>query len=232
MPGKVVFNMAENKETRSSALHIRSKRNIFAPTERATVEKMLEEPKRHPGESLMKNMAVAAALVLCVVTLRTGAIPSLSEATDLVMTAATDQTLLDDQLGKLSFVSAMFPEAVLVFGEHSEPLALPVSGGVINHCWSEEEPYVSWTTNSHQISSATDGEVMGVYHGNGAERIIEVMSANGMRCYYGNIASAFVETGDYVETGASIGTLLTGADFVFEVRKDGRSVDPSLLLSR
>ena len=185
-----------------------------------------EQLRRKPGEELLKNMAVAAALVLCAITLRGGALPQATDVTDAVMTAVTGDTLLDDQLGKLSFVSALFPEATLVFGQTSteESLALPVSGGAVVHAWSEEEPYMAWRTSSARITSSMDGEVIGVYHGNGEERLVQVLGDDGLSCLYGNLGEVSVSAGD------AIGTLMPGADFVMEVRRDGFSVDPAALL--
>ena len=220
--------MAANQETHTSALRLRNSARLSQPE----VIRLEPPEKVNPAENLLKNMAVAAALVLCAVTLRTGAIPQLTETTDLVLAAATDQSLLDEQLGKLSFVSALFPEAVLVFGEQGEDMSLPVSGGVISHEWSEEEPYMAWQTNQSLVTSAMDGEVMGVYHGNGDERIVQVMSDSGLTCLYGNLASAAVAAGDYVVAGDAIGELLPGEAFVFEVRREGMSVDPARYLGQ
>lgn len=191
-----------------------------------------EQLRRKPGEELLKNMAVAAALVMCAITLRGGALPQAMDVTDAVMTAVTGDTLLDDQLGKLSFVSALFPEATLVFGQTSpgEALAMPVSGGSVVHAWSEDEPYMAWRTGSAQITSSMDGEVIGVYHGNGEERLVQVLGDDGLSCLYGNLGEVSVSMGDAVSAGDSIGTLMPGADFVMEVRRDGYSVDPAVLL--
>lgn len=190
-------------------------------------------PDAPRGQALLKNLGVAAALVLCAVTLRTGAIPSLSDATDAVLTAATDQSLLDDQLGKLSFVSALFPETVLVFGENTTPeLSLPVSGGVVVHAWSEGEPYMTMRTQSRDVVSASDGEVSGIFHGNEEERLIQVTLQDGTTCIYGNMDSIAVSTGDYVSAGMKLGCLLPGEDLAFEVRKNGISVDPMRYLLR
>lgn len=191
-----------------------------------------EQLRLKPGEELLKNMAVAAALVLCAITLRGGALPQATDVTDAVMTAVTGDTLLDDQLGKLSFVSTLFPEATLVFGQTSteESLALPVSGGAVVHAWSEEEPYMAWRTTAAQITSSMDGEVIGVYHGNGEERLVQVLGDDGLSCLYGNLGEVSVSMGDAVSAGDAIGTLMPGADFVMEVRRDGFSVDPAALL--
>ncbi|MGN1021112.1 MAG: peptidoglycan DD-metalloendopeptidase family protein [Aristaeellaceae bacterium] len=190
-----------------------------------------EQLKRKPGEELLKNLAVASALVVCALALRSGAVPSLTQPTDAVLAAVSGDTLLDEQLGKLSFVSALFPEATLVFGEQAEEtLAMPVSGGTVAHAWSEEEPYISWTCASGQVVSSLDGEVSGVYHGNDEERIVQVTSDSGLSCVYGNIETAAVAAGDAVRAGDVLGTLLPGAECVMEVRRNGCSVDPAALM--
>lgn len=184
--------------------------------------------KRHPGEDLLKNLGVAAALVLCAIALKSGAIPSMTQAADAVLTAATDDSLLDDHLGKLSFVSTLFPEATLVFGESRDGgLVLPVSGGTVVHAWCSSEPYMSWRTASRQVTSAGSGTVMGVYHGENEERLVHVMGENGLSCVYGNLQEAQVQVGEQVCTGDVLGTLLPDCDCVFEVRLDGVSVDPA-----
>lgn len=175
---------------------------------------------------------MAAALVLCAVTLRTGAIPELNHTTDIIMTAATDHSLLDDQLGKLSFVSTLFPEAVLVFGEQrTDDLIMPVSGTVL-HTWSEREPYISWQTNSQQVKAAADGEVSGVYHGLGEEWLVEAVDHNGLTYIYGNLRGVYVQTGDAISAGDLIGTLISDKEFVFEVFKNGISIDPANFIFR
>ena len=190
-----------------------------------------EQVRRKPGEEFLKNMAVASALVVCAAALRSGAVPSLTQPTDAVLAAVSGDTLLDEQLGKLSFVSALFPEATLVFGEQTEDaLIMPVSGAALTHAWSEEEPYISWSSMSGQVVSSLDGEVSGVYHGNDEERIVQVTADNGLSCLYGNLASAAVAAGDAVRAGDVLGTLLPGAECVMEVRRNGYSVDPAALM--
>ncbi|MGN0764604.1 MAG: peptidoglycan DD-metalloendopeptidase family protein [Aristaeellaceae bacterium] len=190
-----------------------------------------EQVKRKPGEELLKNLAVASALVVCALALRSGAVPSLTQPTDAVLAAVSGDTLLDEQLGKLSFVSALFPEATLVFGEQTaDALIMPVSGAAVAHAWSEAEPYISWSCASGQVVSSLNGEVSGVYHGNDEERIVQVTADSGLSCLYGNLASAAVAAGDAVQAGDVLGTLLPGAECVMEVRRNGYSVDPAALL--
>ena len=218
-----------DQSTQVSPLHVREKQllhpSVSSENETPDWQEVATSPRR---SSLLKNLAVASALVLCAVTLRTGALPTLSTATDAVITAATDQSLLDDQLGKLSFVSSMFPEAVLVFGEsRQQELALPVSGGWVVHAWSEAEPYLTMRTTRSEVLSAAAGEVIGIYHGNGDEKLVQVFSDNGLTCLYGNLGNVDVAMGEYVTTGHILGHLLPGEDLVFEARSNGYSIDPA-----
>lgn len=187
--------------------------------------------KRSRGEDLLKNLGVAAALVLCAVMLKSGAAPGASGTVDAVLAAATQDSLLDDHLGKLSFVSSLFPEATLVFGESSTSLSLPVSGGTVVHAWCQEEPYMAWRTSSSQVLAAASGTVYGVYHGEDEERLVQVMGEDGVSCVYGNLQEAAVAIGDAVQPGDCLGTLMEERDCVLEVRVDGVSVDPSAYLN-
>lgn len=227
--------MAEMERTQVGQMRVRKRR--LSPEACCEEGKQAEgivwkdREKTRSSDTLLRNMGVAACLVLFAVTLRSGALPELSAATDAVLAAATDDSLLDDQLGRLSFVSSLFPEATLVFGENdAETLSLPVSGGVVVHAWSEAEPYMSWRSNGSSVTAAAPGEVIGVYHGYGDERLVQVMGSDGLSCLYGNLETVSVTLGDAVTAGEPIGTLMTGADCVFEVRRDGLSIDPALYL--
>ena len=225
--------MPENQVTKISAMRVRQGPLMVEPPNSASPAIEWKQPvPKHRAENFARNIAVSAALVVCAVVLRTGAVPPLDKTTDAVMAAATDQSLLDEQLGKLSFVSALFPETVLVFGESGTQLDLPISAGTVIHTWSEAEPYLSWRTNTQTVTASSDGEVIGVYHGNGDERLVQIMGDDGLSCLYGNLAAVKVQTGDTVSAGAVIGTLLPGEDFVFEVRREGRSINPTLYFSR
>ena len=223
--------MAQRSETQTTAIKIRQKRSIGPVEQLTSVENV--KKKHFRADQLLKNTGMAAALVLCAVTLRTGAFPALDPAADVVLAAATDHSLLDDQLGKLSFVSALFPEAVLVFGEQSAvSIVPPTELQQVTHAWSEQEPYTAWETGGEVVSAATDGEVVGVYHGNGDEQIVKVTSTDGVTCIYGNLERVNVRTGDAVCAGDMVGSLLPGTDFVFEVQKNGVSIDPAAYLPR
>lgn len=214
-------------ETRTNSFHTRENRLL---QERPAIE-WQEPPRRKTGEHLMRNLATASALVLCAVALRQGALPGADSAVDAVMTAMTDNTLLDDTLGRLSFVSSLFPEATLVFGEQTCPaLEVPVSGGTIIHAWSESEPYTTWRSDARTVTSSLAGEVIGVYHGEGEELLVQVMAEDGLACLYGNLAEISVTAGDMVQTGDVLGLVMADADCVMELRRNGVSIDPVSML--
>ena len=221
--------MAEIKqgETRTGSFHTRENRL----SQQESAIQWQEPPKRRTGEHLIRNLATASALVLCAVALRQGALPGAGTAVDAVMTAVTDNSLLDDSLGRLSFVSSLFPEATLVFGEQTYPtLAWPVSGGTVVHTWTEAEPYTTWRSSARTVTSSIDGEVIGVYHGEGEELLVQVMGDNGLACLYGNLAEVSVSTGDAVQAGDTLGLVMAEADCVMELRRDGISIDPSAMM--
>lgn len=227
------FLMEEKQEVRQiQELRVKAKR-IAEPVTSKKEAGIEWRPvlKRHRSEEVMKNMAVAAALVLCAAVLRSGAVPQLNQATDVIMTAVTGDTLLDENLGKLSFVSSMFPEATLVFGEQTEmELSMPVMSGSIVHAWNEEEPYVSWRTEEQSVRAVANGEVTAIFHGNGDERVIQVTGEGGLTCLYGNLASCSVTVGDPVSRGDTVGMLMDDAACVLEVRQNGYSIDPSTMM--
>lgn len=178
-------------------------------------------------EHLLKNLSVAAALVICAVAVRSGSLEN-ADWSDAVLTAATGDTLLDDQLGKLTFVSSLFPEATLVFGENiEESLPLPVRGGSVVHTWSETEPYLSYHSIDTAVQSVTSGEVMGVYHGKNEELIVCIRRSDGLECCYGNLAESLVSMGDQIAVGQFVGNRLADQDATFEVRQNGFRIDPT-----
>lgn len=222
-------------ETKQTELKVRPRRLEIRQETEKKQEKVpelewIETPKKRWQDRLLPNLAVASALMLCAVALRTGAVPSLTESVQAVMTAATNDSLLNEELGKLTFVSAIFPEAALVFGETAATLTMPVTADEVVHAWSEQEPFISWDTKAEEVMAAASGEVIGVYHGDGEERLVQVLGEDGLSCLYGNLAQVYVQTGDAVQSGDVVGTLLTGKPCVFEVRQDGRSVDPSVMM--
>ena len=182
--------------------------------------------KKKWSEKLFRNMTLAAALLIGIT-----AVQLADETPDAqaVFDAIHEQITWDmeDQLGKLTFVSNMLPEASMVFWNGADALEVmaPVQGEVM-HRWSSKEPYVLLNGRSKSIFCGADGEVMSVAHSEDEERIVRIRHAKGVETLYGNLTSCFVAVGDPVRRGDIIGQTSEGSSVYFEIRQDGRSVDP------
>lgn len=219
-----------NCSSRTENNQLQMKTGPASNSKQATVEWHQTVRKVWP-EELLKNISVASALLVCLVMLRSGAVPQAAGMTDAVLAAAANDALLDDRLGKLSFVSALFPDAVLVFGQDTvEQIAMPVQASATVHTWSESEPYVAWTSESTCVFAAISGEVSGIYHGMDEELLIQIAGEHQTSVITGNIASVNVDVGDFVEQGELIGWIGEGSYCSFEVQDNGQSIDPGLLL--
>ncbi len=185
--------------------------------------------KKDFAERLTRNVAVAAALLLCAVAVRNAALPQAKD----VFSAIQDSVTMDinESLGKLTFVSNLLPESALVFLNSNETVQVsaPVHGDIV-HVFHEEEPYIGLLGVSSDVRVAADGEVMNVAHGDGEERGVRIRHEDGLETLYGNLMECFVSEGDQVYEGDIIGETAAKQPVYFEVRKNGRSVDPVPLM--
>ena len=132
----------------------------------------------------------------------------------------------DDSVGKLSFVNALLPESIQAVwnAETNIEVFSPVNGEIV-HAWSRKEPYVLMNSSLRNVRAAEDGEVMSIAHGPDEERIVRIRHEN-CETLYGNLASTTLQEGDLVYAGDIFGQLMDGRALSFELRVDGRSVDP------
>ncbi len=101
--------------------------------------------------------------------------------------------------------------------------------GELTHAWSRNEPYIELTGAVADVRAVADGEVMSLAHGPDEEKILRLRHDDGMESLYGNLQSCWVEEGAYVYAGDLIGQTRAGLPLCFELRRDGRSVDPTLI---
>ena len=93
-----------------------------------------------------------------------------------------------------------------------------------------QEPYLELSCNTTDVRAAADGEIMSIAHGMDEERIVRIRHEGGLETLYGNLASCAHEVGDRVYAGDAFATVLEGAPLAFELRRDGRSIDPTGLM--
>ena len=173
-------------------------------------------------------MALAAALVICVAAVRAVK----DEPTAQAVFDTVQQQMeweLDDSLGRLSFVSNLLPEASMVFqNEASEIQVMAPLVGDILHVWTAAEPYISMTGYTGNVYCSAAGEVMAVAHGENEELMVRIRHSDRWETVYGNLVNCSIAVGDQVSAGELIGQVED--QVYFELRQDGRAVDPTYVM--
>lgn len=176
-------------------------------------------------DKLLRNVAVVGAMLLVIVAIRNIDSPQ-SQSVFAALQSSTNMEW-DESLGKLSFVSNLLPSSVqAVWGEQESISVLaPVSGEIV-HAWSQAEPYLEMLSAVEDVRAVANGEIMAVAHGLDEEFIVRLRHDDSTESIYGNLAVCHMDVGDYVFQGDIIATVLQGKPLAFELRKDGRSIDP------
>ena len=183
------------------------------------------------GERLLRNSAIACALLLALLAARNIDTPWTRAAVEGVERALTMKIDLDGSLGSLSFVRDLMPESVLVFFDLSSQseLAAPVEGDLEKR-FSDEQPWVEFSCAPEaDVVAAEAGTVVAttLLSGGGWGVMIEHDNALESVCAY--LLEPSVVAGERVERGQVIARSEAGRVY-FEVRRDGAFVDPAPLL--
>ncbi len=177
-------------------------------------------------DRLLRNIAIAGCLLLLVIAARNVGQEPLQAAYAALQESVTLEW--DESLGKLTFVNQLLPQEIrTVWSEQAaQDISLPVQGRVV-HAWSRQEPYVSIGGGVSEVHAVLAGEVMSLAHGPDEELILRIRHEDGLETLYGNLAACYVEEGDAVYEGDVIGRRMDEAELVFDMRLDGRSIDPT-----
>lgn len=192
-------------------------------------------PKRSFGETLLRtdkllrNLAVVGAMLLTVVAVKNAGLPQSQSVFSAITQSAGMEW--DESLGKLSFVDGLLPDGIQAVWSRKEQLTVfaPVAGDTV-HAWTVQEPYIELASAVSDVRAVADGEVMSIAHGLGEERIVRVRHDDETESLYGNLSACLAEVGDRVYAGDVIASLMEGKPLAFELRKDGRSINPDRLL--
>ena len=223
-----------NEPTRVQPMQIRERTTLPAPTapEKKTAEwsETITKRKWFDMDRLLRNVAIVGALWLVVAAVRNAGDAGVQSVFSSLQTnMAVDW---DESLGKLTFVNNLLPESLrTVWSE--EPVATvyaPVTGEIV-HAWNAAEPYLELSSVVTDVHAAQNGEVMSISHGLDEELIVRLRHDNGLETLYGNLSECQVEEGAYVYAGDLLGTVLSGKNLCFEVRQDGRAVDPTSMMT-
>lgn len=125
------------------------------------------------------------------------------------------------------------------------PLAAPVEGVVSSHFGLRKDPIDGFHRRHDGIdiaapagtpvAAAAGGKVVFSGSAGGYGNMVEILHHNGFVTRYAHNATNLVNVGEEVKAGQSIALVgstgrSTGAHLHFEVRRDGKPVDPALLL--
>ena len=220
-------------QTRVTNIKLRTKQEVEKKEKRESVQPV-ELPREENrwavrflhADLLVRNLAVVGVLLLTVIALRT----SPSTQAQSVFSALQESAGMewDESVGKLSFVNSLLPEALQeVWNPQPDfMVCAPLSGETL-HVWTKQEPYITVLGRTDEIRAAADGEVMSIAHGLNEELIVRVRHLDDTEAVYGNLAVSHVDEGQQVYAGDMIGTLLSEQPLAFELRLNGRSVDPT-----
>lgn len=221
-----------NSETKVGSMKLKTRQSL---TEASKAEWTELAPKQSVGkrllqaDKLLRNLAVVGAMLLTVVAVKNAETPQ-SQSVFAAITQSAGMEW-DDSLGKLSFVNGLLPDGIEAVWSEKEPLAVfaPITGETV-HAWSTQEPYVEYAGNIADVRAVADGEVMSIAHGLDEERIVRVRHDDETESVYGNLALCYADVGERVYAGDVFARVLDGKPLAFELRKDGRSVNPEGLL--
>lgn len=184
-------------------------------------------PKLSAGDRMLRNTAIACALLLGVLALGNIRQPWAMRASETVQRALTMHIDLDSSIGRLSFVRDWMPESALVFFnlDGDTELAVPVSGE-LKHAYSADQPWLLFSCpEDSPVCAAADGVVTAVSELSGGAMGVLIDHGEGMETVYAYLASASVQSGDAVSRGQALGQ--SGAQLYFELRQSESAADPT-----
>lgn len=184
-------------------------------------------PKLSASDRMLRNTAVACALLLGVLALGNIRQPWAMRASETVQRALTMHIDLDSSIGRLSFVRDWMPESALVFFnlDGGAELAAPVSGE-LKHAYSDDQPWLLFACpEDSPVCAAADGTVTAVSELSGGSTGVLIDHGEGMETVYAYLSSASVQPGDAVSRGQALGQ--SAAQLYFELRQSEAAVDPT-----
>lgn len=187
--------------------------------------------REQAGDRLLRNAAVACALLLGIMALKNAELPWAKTAALGIEKAVTMKIDLDESLGRLHFARNLVPEAALVFWNAgaSNRLQAPVEGEVYT-AYEQDRPWVVYScAGGSKVKAAHDGQVQAVERGSAAEYIVILMREDGMESVYAYMAETSVKAGDTLYAGDTIGVTASGegSQLYFALRVNGQSADPA-----
>ena len=188
------------------------------------------KPRLSPGDRLLRDTAIACALLLAVLTAQNIDQPWSRLALHGVESALTMRINLDESLGRLSFVRELVPESALVFLDLNARETFAPVEGAISHSFSEDQPWLAYScAPGAEVRALEPGTVSAVTELSGGEWGLLLDHGGGVESVYAYLGAVQVQPGDTVSPGTVIGTASENGDIsvYFEMREAGKAIDPA-----
>ncbi|MGI6239243.1 MAG: peptidoglycan DD-metalloendopeptidase family protein, partial [Christensenellales bacterium] len=178
------------------------------------------------SERLLRNTAIACALLLSILAVRNIDQPWSNAAVGGIESALTMRIDFDQSLGKLNFVRSIMPESSFVFFNISGMAPAQPVAGEVKHAFSEGQPWTMYRCDeSAEVRAAMAGTVRAVVQLGSGDFCVLIDHGEGVETMYGYLDLPLVAQGATVARAESLGAL-RGDTLYYEMRVDGVSVDP------
>ncbi len=177
-----------------------------------------------PGERLLRNSAIACALLFAILSLRNVDQPWAQAASEGVERALTASIDLDETLGSLSFVRRWMPESALVFWNLNDEdrLRRPVAGPLL-HDYSEQQPWYEFRTDAEEDVAAGKAGTLSRRAQTGAgDWVLEFTHDDGSSTVYAFVTRGAIEDGEAVSAGEIIARSGAQGSVYVEYRREGQ----------
>ena len=184
------------------------------------------QARRPFGDRLLRNSAIACALLLGILALANVRQPWAQKAAEGIERALSMHINLDDAIGELTFVRQIMPESALVFLNVSGggELTLPAEGEIA-HPWSAMQPWLMIDGGNRPVCAAAAGTVTAVSALSDGKSGLLIDHGEGLESLVAGLSEVTVAAGDAVSRAQHLGACEGG--LYFELRQDGQSVDPT-----
>lgn len=178
------------------------------------------------GDRLLRNSAIACAVLLGVLALTNVNQPWAQKAAQGIERALSMHINLDDSIGELTFVRQIMPESALVFlnVSGSGEMTLPADGEIA-HPWSALQPWLMIDGEKRPVCAAAAGTVAAVSPLSGGKTGLLIDHGQGLESLVAGLDEVTVAAGDAVSRAQQLGSCEGG--LYFELRQDGQSIDPA-----
>lgn len=223
---KYLSNNKDRKFFRGSVKRIKNINFEKFKRNRKSNNKETRDPVVH---SLLRNTAICAVAVLAIYGIKLIDTPITNSITASVKQAISYELNLDNTLGKLQFVNENLT-STQTFNEVPD-MDYPIDGEMKTSFADSDSTGIIMTGNKgDSVFASADGTVAVVGEDSTLGKYVQIKHTDTIYSIYYGLADITVKKGDTVNAKQSIG-VLASTELLFEVKNNGRPVDPEQYIS-